>query len=110
MHPHFALAIYDSRFTISGSLFPFRLFAVYCLLYASSTMNMHAARTALNQDPELREWVENWLKEKERNANQALTVEEFEKHWRYVRPERMHEGAVEALTAHAETVNRKPRL
>lgn len=64
------------------------------------SMNMHAARSALNQNPELREWVENWLKDKERNANLALTVEEFEKHWRYVRPERMHEGAMEALTAY----------
>jgi hypothetical protein len=64
-------------------------------------MNMHAARTALNNDPELRQWVENWLKEKERTANQNLSDEEFEKHWRYVRPERMHEGATEALGAHA---------
>ncbi|MEO7970972.1 MAG: hypothetical protein ABI698_06720 [bacterium] len=62
-------------------------------------MNTHAARTALNQDPELRQWVESWLKDKERNANQSLTEEEFEKHWRYVRAERMHEGALEALSA-----------
>ena len=64
-------------------------------------MNMHAARSALNNDPDLRQWVENWLKDKERTANQSLTDEEFEKHWRYVRPERMHEGAMEALSAHA---------
>jgi hypothetical protein len=25
--------------------------------------------------------------------------EEFDKHWRYVKPERMHEGAIEAVTA-----------
>ena len=62
---------------------------------------MHAARSALNQDPELRQWVESWLKDKERNANQSLSDEEFEKHWRNVRPERMHEGAIEALTAYA---------
>lgn len=64
-------------------------------------MNTHAARSALNQDPELRQWVESWLKDKERNANQSLTDEEFEKHWRYVRPERMHEGALEAVSAYA---------
>ena len=64
-------------------------------------LNMHAARSALNQDPELRQWVESWLKDKERNANQSLSDEEFEKHWRNVRPERMHEGAIEALTAYA---------
>jgi hypothetical protein len=64
-------------------------------------MNMHAARTALNQNPELREWVENWLKDQEQTANPGLNGEEFEKHWRYVRPERMHEGAIEALAAYA---------
>jgi hypothetical protein len=71
-------------------------------------MNMHAARTALNNDPELRQWVEDWLKEKERKANQSLGDEEFEKHWRYVRPERMHEGALEALSAYASS--RTPRV
>jgi hypothetical protein len=86
-------------FTVSSSRFRVRLFAAYSLLYASS-MNMHAARTALNNDPELRQWVENWLKDKERTANPNLGDEEFEKHWRYVRPERMHEGALEALSAH----------
>jgi hypothetical protein len=64
-------------------------------------MDMHAARMALNHDAELRQWVEEWLKNKERIAEPALTDEEFEKHWRYVRPERMHEGALEALAAHA---------
>jgi hypothetical protein len=92
-------SVHSSRFTVPG--FRCRLFAVYCLLYASLVMNMHAARSALNNDPELRQWVENWLKEKERTAKQSLTGEEFEKHWRYVRPERMHEGALEALDAYA---------
>lgn len=63
-------------------------------------INMHAARSALNQDPELRQWVEGWLKDKERSANLTMTDQEFEKHWLYVRPERMHEGAMEAVTAH----------
>jgi 5-formyltetrahydrofolate cyclo-ligase len=61
---------------------------------------MHAARTALNHDPELREWAEQWLKNKERAVQPTLTDEEFEKHWRYVRPERMHDGAVEAVAAY----------
>lgn len=64
-------------------------------------INMHAARSALNQDPKLRQWVENWLKEKERTSNQSMTDQEFEKHWLYVRPERMHEGALEAVSAYA---------
>ncbi len=64
---------------------------------------MHAARTALNRDPELRQWAEQWLKSKERAGQQpAMTDEEFEKHWLYVRPERMHEGAVEAVAAYRE--------
>ena len=71
-------------------------------------MNMHAARSALNQDPELRQWAEGWLKDKERSANPTMTNQEFEKHWLYVRPERIHEGALEAVTAHNALGNRKP--
>jgi hypothetical protein len=94
-----------------GSRFRFQLFAVYCLLYASSAMNlplnMHAARSALNQDPELRQWAEAWLKDKERATNQMMTDQEFEKHWLYVRPERMHEGAMEAVTAYASAAQKE---
>jgi hypothetical protein len=63
---------------------------------------MHSARTALNQDTELRQWADAWLKNKERAAEPALTDAEFEKHWLYVRPERMHEGAVEAVAAYRD--------
>jgi len=65
----------------------------------SSPINTHSARSALNRDPDLRDWAENWLKTKERAANETMSPDEFEKHWRYVRPERMHEGAVEAVAA-----------
>lgn len=65
-------------------------------------LNMHAARTALNNDAELRQWAEQWIKDKERASQTALTDEEFEKHWRYVRPERMHEGAIEAVVAYGK--------
>jgi hypothetical protein len=68
----------------------------------NTPLNMHAARMALNQDPELRRWVEQWLKSKERTVNATMTDEEFEKHWLYVRPERMHEGALEAVSAHRQ--------
>jgi len=57
---------------------------------------------ALNQDPKVRRWVEEWLKSKERAKAASMTDEEFEKHWRYVRPERMHEGATEAVAAYLE--------
>jgi hypothetical protein len=63
---------------------------------------MHAARTALNRDPELRQWVEQWLKSKERTVAANMTDEEFEKHWLYVRSERMHEGALAAVAAHRQ--------
>lgn len=68
--------------------------------------NMHAARMALNNDPELRKWVEGWLKSKERTVVATMSDDEFEKHWLYVRPERMHEGALEALAAYAATAAR----
>ena len=68
----------------------------------SVPLNMHAARTALNRDPELRDWAEQWLKSKERLLAGNMSDEEFEKHWLYVRPERMHEGAVEAVTAYQQ--------
>lgn len=61
---------------------------------------MHGARTALNQNQEIREWAENFLKAKERQTKPEMTDEEFNKHWRYVRPERMHEGAAEAVQAY----------
>lgn len=68
----------------------------------SRPISMHEARTALNQDPELRQWAEQWLKSKERAAEQSLSDEEYEKHWLYVRPERMHEGAIEAVAAYQQ--------
>ncbi len=68
----------------------------------STPLNMHAARTALNRDPELRQWAEQWLKRKERSVAANMTDEEFEKHWLYVRPERMHEGALEAVAAYRQ--------
>ena len=66
----------------------------------STPVNMHSARMALNQDAEIRRWVEEWLKNKERAVAVSMTDEEFEKHWLYVRPERMHEGAVEGVAAY----------
>ena len=66
----------------------------------STPLNMHAARMALNQDSELRKWAEAWLKNKERTAQSTMTDEEFAKHWLYVRPERMHEGAIDAVSAY----------
>ena len=68
----------------------------------SLPLNTHAARTALNQDDDLRQWAEQWLKDKERTINPNMTDEEFAKHWLYTRPERMHEGAVEAVTAYRQ--------
>ena len=68
----------------------------------STPLNMHAARMALNWDPELRQWVEQWLKSKERTVTGTMNDEEFEKHWLYVRPERMHDGALKAVSAYRQ--------
>jgi hypothetical protein len=76
----------------------------------SAPVNTHAARTMLNRDPDLRDWAEQYLKEQERarfkEENSTADDEEFERHWRYVRPERMHEGAIEAVTAYRESQNK----
>ncbi len=61
---------------------------------------MHGARTALNTDMDIRAWAENYLKEKARADNTAMTHEEFEKYWRYHKPEIMHAGAAEAMQAY----------
>ena len=72
----------------------------------SERINMHYARTVMNRDEAAREWVEQWLKERERERFAAdaqtanLPDEEFERHWRYVRPERMHEGAIDGVRAY----------
>ncbi len=69
----------------------------------SGPLNTHGARTALNRDPKLRQWAEQWLKSKERMGKEGMTDAEFDEHWLYVRPERMHEGAIAAVTAFMES-------
>jgi hypothetical protein len=61
---------------------------------------MHGARTALNQNMEMREWCELFLKERERQTKTEMSGEEFEKHWKYHKPEIMHAGAAEAVQAY----------
>lgn len=61
---------------------------------------MHGARTALNQKPEIREWAEQYLKNKARQENEEMSDEEFEKYWKYHKPEIMHAGAAEAIQAY----------
>jgi hypothetical protein len=68
----------------------------------STQITMHEARTALNRDDELRQWAEQWLKSKDRVAQSAMSDTEFEQHWRYVKSERMHEGAIEAVAAYRQ--------
>jgi hypothetical protein len=60
---------------------------------------MHGARTALNHDQDIRDWCENYLKEKHKGDKPEMNDEEFAKFWRYHRPEIMHEGAAEAMQA-----------
>ena len=61
---------------------------------------MHGARTALNTNADIRAWAEEWLKEKTRNEKPEMTAEEFEKYWKYHKPEIMHEGSAEAVQAY----------
>lgn len=61
---------------------------------------MHGARTALNQNQEIRAWAENFLKEKTRAAKTEMSAEEFEKFWRYHKPEIMHDRSAEAMQAY----------
>jgi RNA-splicing ligase RtcB len=60
----------------------------------------HGARTAMNRSQEIREWAETYLKNKTRAEKQEMTDEEFEKFWKYHKPEIMHEGAAEAIQAY----------
>lgn len=67
------------------------------------TITMHQARMAMNRDPEVRAWVEQWLKSRERERYLAAaegSEETFEQHWLYVKPETMHESAVEGYAAY----------
>ncbi|CAN5119842.1 hypothetical protein BH20ACI2_BH20ACI2_29150 [soil metagenome] len=64
---------------------------------------MHGARTALNTNQDTRAWAENYLKEKTRSENTQMSEEEFEKYWRYHKPEIMHAGAAEAMAAYRES-------
>ena len=61
---------------------------------------MHGARSALNANPEIRAWAEDYLKQKARGENAGMSDEEFEKYWRYHKPELVHEGAAEAVLAY----------
>jgi len=61
---------------------------------------MHGARTALNQNSEIRAWCENFLKSKERETKSEMSDEEFEKHWRNHRPEIKHAGEAETVQAY----------
>jgi hypothetical protein len=63
---------------------------------------MHGARTALNTIPEMREWAEQYLKDKTRKENTQMSDEEFEKYWKYHKPEIIHEGAAEAAAAYRQ--------
>jgi uncharacterized protein involved in tolerance to divalent cations len=63
---------------------------------------MHGARSALNHDMDIRAWAESFLKEKTRTENPSMTDEEFEKHWKYHKPEIMHAGAAEAMHAYKQ--------
>jgi hypothetical protein len=47
---------------------------------------MHGARTALNKNQEIRDWAEQFLKNKTRQEMAEMADEEFEKYWKYHKP------------------------
>ena len=61
---------------------------------------MHGARSALNTNQDIRAWAEEYMKQKTRSENTEMGEEEFEKYWRYHKPEIMHAGAAEAMQAY----------
>jgi hypothetical protein len=61
---------------------------------------MHGARSALNTNMDIRAWAEEYLKAKTKAEMSDLSDEEFEKHWKYHKPEIMHAGATEAMAAY----------
>ena len=63
---------------------------------------MHGARTAMNHNQDIREWTEQYLKNKTRAEKTELSDEEFEKFWKYHKPEIMHAGAAEAVQAYKQ--------
>jgi uncharacterized protein involved in tolerance to divalent cations len=62
----------------------------------------HGARSAMNHNMEIREWTENYLKNKTRAEKTEMSDEEFEKFWKYHKPEIMHAGAAEAVQAYKQ--------
>ena len=60
---------------------------------------MHGARTALNTNTDIRAWAENYLKEKTRGEKAEMAEEEFERYWKYHKPEIIHERSAEAMAA-----------
>ncbi|HEX8999138.1 MAG TPA: hypothetical protein VGB07_04495 [Blastocatellia bacterium] len=70
---------------------------------STAPITMHAARTAMNRDPAVRAWIEQWLKAQERARYLAAaegSEESFENHWLYTRPETMHERALDGYAAY----------
>jgi len=63
---------------------------------------MHGARTALNHDADIRAWAEQYLKERTRHQHGEMSDEEYEKYWKYHKPEIMHTGAAEAMAAYRQ--------
>ena len=64
--------------------------------------DMHGARTAMNRVPEIREWVENYLKTKHRDLHREMSDSEFETYWKYHKPEIIHAESAEGVHAYKE--------
>lgn len=67
---------------------------------------IHGARTAMNRNPEIRAWVENYLKNKVRSEKPEMNDEEFEVFWKYHKPEIIHERSLEGFLAYKEHIKK----
>ncbi len=70
----------------------------------------HGARRAMNRYPEIRGWVENYLKEKVRAEKPEMSDEEFEVFWKYHKPEIVHERSLEGFLAYKASQNSNNEL
>ena len=80
-------------------------FLLVLALHSTGAVRAWAPRSGDKKTPPAKATADKDSKKKKETVKETKTLdemtdEEFEKHWLYVRPERMHEGAIEGVTAY----------